>query len=331
MREKLARVMLVLVAVGLVSCSQGSTDGDEGNDVAGLGAQFVADGGAGASLTISAPTTLATGSTSGFSVTALDPLGAPLAWLRLFCESERGIAILEPSAGGTSFESTGTNGMMSGVIGCTTPGSFMMECRGPDGYGLKTRAQVKCVGDVPQGFEGWPGAAGGNMGGGLIVDLTPDDVTDGGISISSVLIADGLGEASETDPIDTVFTTDCNADGTHDDPETFTDTLVTLKVSNDTAERLIFGEATFVVYDGRPGLTITEAVTTEVAPGTVGSVTTFLASFDGGSKSYAGTGMALIDGTYVVDVVLTGETESGEAFTLTDSFTITLFGVNNCG
>jgi hypothetical protein len=157
-----------LFAITYVGCNGNGRDtsGDSQSDVVG---QFVSDGGAGATLTINATGPIAVGQRISFTVTALDPSGLPLSFIRISCESEEGIAILEPSRNGVAFESTGAGGVMSGVLGGLVPGSYVLECRGPQGFNLVDRISLLVVGSA-DGFDGFPGAAGGELGGGLLVD-----------------------------------------------------------------------------------------------------------------------------------------------------------------
>ena len=177
-RRALLLLGTVLGCISLLSavsgCGGGDTDGGpavDANDRAG--AQFVSDT-VGGSLRIRVVGPLTVTGEVGFTVTALDPSGAPLQFIRIFCESERGIAIIEPSAGGVAFEHTDETGVMSGRLGGLVPGSFLLECRGPVGFGLVDRLNITIRGSVPDGFIGFPGAAGGNLGGDSLIDITPD-------------------------------------------------------------------------------------------------------------------------------------------------------------
>jgi hypothetical protein len=166
----LGQTLLVVAALLIVGC-RGNTDGGDAAVTADTpSGQYSSDGAAGASLTIRVSGSVTVGGRTGFSVTALDPTGAPLAYIRIFCESEQGIAILEPSSGGVAFEHTGPTGFMSGVLGGLLPGSYILECRGPQGFNLVDRVSINVTGSAPSGFTGFPGAAGGNLGGGVITD-----------------------------------------------------------------------------------------------------------------------------------------------------------------
>lgn len=340
---KLARnivTSMLLLGISLIGagCTGGSgdTDGGSAADAAGeLGTQFVSDGGAGASLIIKAPSELRVGETDGFSVTALDPSGSPLGFIRIFCESEKGIAILEPSSGGVAFEHTSAEGYMSGLLGGLLPGSYILECRAPFGFGLIHRVTIVVRGSIPDGFQGFPGAAGGNLGGQQLQDLTPDSISGEGIFISQVRFTDGPNSTSSSGPLDISRET-CDG-GTPLDPSDdytepfyFNEFQVTLQ--NTSTQKVIVGTIGFIVQDGGPSSTSTQSKSVVIEPGTTGVVDGILTDFLGGSaKTFAGTTDTVVIGTYRVDIVVTGESDSGEDFTLRQSVTITFDGVNRCG
>ena len=98
---------LALIAAGsFAACnnSQGNTDGGSAVSNLGTGNIPVSDGGFGAKLSLSingvpssAAPTLSVGDITEFTVFAQDPRGQGLKYQRVFCESEKGIAIIEPS------------------------------------------------------------------------------------------------------------------------------------------------------------------------------------------------------------------------------------------
>lgn len=314
-------VSLVLLA----GCDSGDTDG--GSATPGQGPSFVSDGGAGATLTIEAPRTIDVGDRQPFRVTALDPNGQPLSFIRIFCETESGIAILEPSRGGVAFEHTGAAGVMSGVLGGVTPGSYLLECRGPQGFNLLARMSILITGEVPEGFTGFPGAAGGNLGGGLLVDPPEED-----IQVAEVTFVDVTGNESRNGPIDINFNPDCNNDGILTDPEPYGFDDYLIRFQNALEQRVFVETITFTVFDGRNvtstqqfgGLLVPAGTETVIE----GSFTEFV--FGTSTKTYAGTAFALIPGTYNVTFTITGETDGGEGFVLEQSASITIGAVDNC-
>lgn len=179
--SKFVRTTVGILAIGLVAggCGgRGDTDGGPANGDTGPGYQYVDDGGSGSTLVIEHDGEIRTGEQEDFRVIATDPNGQPLSFIRIFCETEQGISIIEPSRGGVAYEHTNINGIMSGVIGGLHPGSYLMECRAPQGFNLIARKSLRIVGDIPDDFSGFDGAAGGNLGGGLLVEGPDDEELD---------------------------------------------------------------------------------------------------------------------------------------------------------
>jgi hypothetical protein len=323
-------VFLGSVLLGLLSACGGTGDTDGGQGVtndASIGTQFVSDGGSGGTLRIEAPATLATGEREEFRVIATDPTGAPLSFIRIFCESELGIAILEPSSGGLAFESTGAAGVMSGVLGGLTAGSYLLECRGPQGFNLLARTSILITGDVPEGFDGFPGAAGGNLGGGLLVEPPFED------SVSAQITFTIPSGDTRNGPIDITFNPDCNGDGTADDPEAYIFNNYNVAVVNGRDDRLFVESIVFTVDDGQGVTSSTQLGGLVINPNSssviVGSFTEFV--FGTAIKTYAGTTLAVIPGTYNVTFTIRGTTGSGESFSLRQNASVTFASVNNCG
>ncbi len=192
MKQKNSIILATVLAFAgmgvLASCSGGDTDGGAATADAGPGSIYVADGASGSTMKIEleGAETIPTAGRVNFKITATDPNGAPLSYIRINCETEHGIAIIEPSRGGVAFETTNAEGKLSGVFGGLAPGSFLVECRAPQGYNLVARASYKVVGEIPEGFDGFPGAAGGNLGGGVIVPPSAEDVAVTEIRFSSI-------------------------------------------------------------------------------------------------------------------------------------------------
>lgn len=329
---KFWRVLFVTFAVaavtllGVTSC--GDTDGSSASEDAGVGTQFVADGGAGGSIAINVSGSLTVAGTTTFSVRLLDPRGAPIAFARIFCESENGLAILEPSEGGVAFESTDANGFMSGVLGGLAPGSYILECRAPAEFNLIARATVVISGTAPESFIGFPGAAGGNLGGGAFV---VPDVDTGAVRITSIAYQD-LGE--NTNFIDIVFTVDCDDTTDGDQNEPFFLNTYTLGLANDTAETVFVSSIEIEFGDGR-GISVTQPVRI-VIPATStatyqGQLTDANPSVASSGKNIAGSAADVVGGTYPITFTITGTTaETGDSFTVAESQTASFGGINNC-
>ena len=113
------KLLNLLIAVSLVllliSCGSGNTS--KGPEADSLDGQFVADGSADSGLRIRVLNEVAVGGTSRFTVTATDPNGAPLAFIRIFCNTEDGLSILDPVSAGISVGITSSQGVVSGTIG----------------------------------------------------------------------------------------------------------------------------------------------------------------------------------------------------------------------
>lgn len=334
---RISTALLLGVFVGaIVACGGGSTDGgDSVSQHAGLGDQFVSDGGAGGRISITVNDDLVTGSTASFSVQVLDPDGQPLQFVRISCDSEKGIAIIEPSSSGVAFESTSARGVMSGTLGGLTPGSYLLQCSAPNGFGLTARKVIRVTGDVPEGFTGFPGAAGGNLGGGMIVDDTHNGTDDGGIRVSSIQYTDA-GGTSVSGPIDTVQNSDCDGDVATNDPELFTDTSFTISMTNDTRQRISVDSVTFEIINSS-GATVTtfDAIPTvvEIASGSSGDQVGLLITFTGGGSHIYndGSNTAVSAGTFTVRATVAGEKQDGTAYSTTKSTSLTLRPVDNCG
>ena len=107
-----------LVGVGFIGCGGGNTDGgtESFDDQIFVGDDNTVGR---VELTLSSPT-ISVGRTTTFNASAFDSTGAPIRGLRMVCESEGGVRILEPVVAGTtprSFQMTNANGVVGGVIG----------------------------------------------------------------------------------------------------------------------------------------------------------------------------------------------------------------------
>jgi len=341
MKRFLPPVMAAAAALLLafVGCT-GETDGGSGADRAETTTPFVSDGGSGGQLVLEIEDddiTIGVGDTVPFRVRLTDAKGAGIPFARIFCDTERGISIIEPASNGISVEATNPDGYMSGVIGGLLPGSYMMECRAQNGFNSVDRGRLRIEGDVPAGFQGFPGAAGGNLGGGRIIDETPD-VDDGiGLRVMSFRLQDAGGPTS-LGPIDIVpsrcvtdtgdiCTTTCSSE-----PFTFTSYQITLK--NDTNENVIvqtvefrLGSNTVVAAQGQ-ALEVKSGGGTAVLSGiftTRQNCTSNLCYNSGGSSA-----LPVSAGTRNHTIIVTGVSEAGNSFEVTKSVALQFDAVNNC-
>jgi hypothetical protein len=240
--------------LGVLGClgGQGSTDGGSGADGNFRGDVFVSDdiSTGTVELEIQNPS-LGIGETSPFTVRVLNARRQPVKQINVVCDSEQGIAILEPQTG---YEMTNSSGIMSGVIGCASPGSFQMVCRLSVGANKREFGAVQCSGDVPPGFQGFPGAAGGGLGGG-----SPTDGSDSGVRITSISFFDGPDQGSSTPSIDIDFDPllDCDPSTEGIQNEIFTDTIVSLNVQNDGTQAVRFTGLRYKFEDYKPGADFT--------------------------------------------------------------------------
>jgi hypothetical protein len=165
--RKLMQLVLCVTAT-LAGClgGQGSTDGGSGADGDFQDDIFVSDESTTGGMRLEiAESSIAVGDTSEFLVFVRDEQQQPVPNINVICDSEGGVAILEPSTG---YALTNGRGAMSGVIGCEAPGSFQLVCRLSVGANRRQFASVRCTGDTPSDFEGFPGAGGGGLGGGSV-------------------------------------------------------------------------------------------------------------------------------------------------------------------
>lgn len=238
----------LLLATLLAGClgGQGSTDGGSGADHGLEDDTFVADETTTGTVTLDVTSpSMEVGNTSTFTVRAVNTRQQPVANINVACDSEQGVAILDPQRG---YSLTDSSGVMSGVIGCEAPGSFQFLCRLAVGANRRRFVTVNCTGDVPSGFQGFPGAAGGGLGGG---SQTNDD---GDVRITSAGFIDAAFTSRDDVPaagtsIDISQIPDCDLDPSTLDPEPFYDTYVKLVVENNRAEQVRFEYLQYTVAD----------------------------------------------------------------------------------
>lgn len=187
--------------------------------------------------------------TTGFLVQVLDAAGRGVPGIRVTCDTEADLAIIEPSSG---IFMTGSTGEASGVLGCEDRGSFMMACRLPSG-GKREIARVKCEGDRPVDFDGFTGAGGGGLGNGVadvddedtnlairISEVSVDSVTEDG----TVSIDTNQGVLSESD----ACPGEDAAVGTGDDTaEPFGDDVINFKITNASQQLVRFDSYTYKI------------------------------------------------------------------------------------
>lgn len=224
------RFVLAGAVVALAGCSGGSTGS---NDEATGGDGAYVPGVSSGSITYSVDeTSIPVGSTSDFVVTVKGQDGNPSGSVSILCDSEDGVAILEPISGS---ELTNGSGSMSGVIGCEKPGSFRTACWGP-ALNRTANVFIKCTGDIPSGFTGFPNSAGGNLGGGV---ATPEDPAGGpgGSDVSALTIVSNVEITDVRDA--TTVSIDVGKSGcTGTEEELFGPDTVAFTIVNNSASRV---------------------------------------------------------------------------------------------
>jgi hypothetical protein len=256
--------------------------------------------------------------TSGFSVVVRDSGGNGIPLTRISCDSEEGVAIIEPSKGS---EITDASGAMSGTLGCEKPGSYLFGCRLPVGGNKRQFVTVVCSPPIPDGFNGFPGAGGGTLGGGGGSTSTP------GVSVTGVAVIEN-GESGFT--VDTVQGS-CGS-GADITSEPYTDSLIRFTVSNETDQRITFTSYSYSI-DG-----VFESGDIGIASGAVvepnssdKSLQAFFTDAGGGQKTFIGSSAAIgAIGPTTVTVTLTGTGGAGRTVRASASFSVSFGDYNNC-
>jgi len=279
------------------------------------------------------------GETSGFHVYVKNADGRPVKAINVACDSEEGVAILEPTQGN---ELTDETGQMSGRIGCERRGSLQLVCRLTTGGNKRDFHTIKCRGDVPEGFQGFPGAAGGGIGGGVAID------NDGQVRITAI----GLQDEGSSTTIDTSAAVDvvqglCGTPPSTDDPEPFFDTYAAIKVENNLRERFRFSYLTYSVANAnrrgqtfqsqRYGLTGLSSSTLDANGDAQTIVVPVFKAFGGGkyfgnspSSGESGLEISPLLGLRTVTFTLVGQTSTGQTVSVSGDFTGSFSNFDQC-
>ena len=333
---KLAALVLlassIVFGLGCTGDTDGGTEGEE--DFAGT--QFVATDDSVGTIRLNVTSnSIPVSEISSFSVTVRDASGRPVPQIQISCDTEAGLAILEPTSGAELTDSFGT---MSGVVGCEAPGSFQLACRLPIGANRRKFETIQCTGGVPTGFAGFGGATGGGLGGGV-------DTTDGsgiggtdtdGVRMTSILLFD-TGDASGDDgttSIDVAISACPDAETV----EPFFDTLIKVGVINNTNQLIRFTKLKYTVLDSDgAGTTFTSKELSligeaEVLPsGGENQFITLFADVIGGVKHFAGSSTAIPAlGFRVVTVRLIGTNDLGEEIVVAGRTTLSFDNFYRC-
>jgi len=321
--------LVALAMVFLASC--GGTSGD---DKSYSGGSYVADGEIGSISFSTLPSSIPVSQVSGFIVGVRDGSGAGVGDIQVSCDTEEGLALVEPTSGREMTDSSGT---MSGKIGCERPGSYQIGCRTPVGANKRVFQRVSCTGEVPDGFTGFPGAGGGGLGGGGLIS---DDGGSGGadtsgFGIQSARVLDGGIENAFA--VDTTQVNTCGDNADEDEP--FGDALVSMDFVNDTNSRVDCDSYTITVpgVDTFGPIAVNLGVSGGIAPnGGEAQVTVPLALSLSGGKVWAGSADTISSSTGFKNVELeftcskeSGDDDSAE-FTRSITLGLTFTNVNRC-
>ena len=219
---QIGTIILALATVGAVALMLGcgNTSGNPNHD----GSSYVDETAGAISLSVTEDL-LPVSDITGFSVGVTDRNGSPVPNIEIACDTEKGLALIEPTTG---YEMTDSSGHVSGKVGCETPGSYLLGCRLPVGGYKRQFVTVRCQGPIPAGFSGFPGAGGGGLGtggSGGAVDV-------GEVRITSVTPYENNDETLNVDVTQGVCT--------DNSAEPFTDTFLKIKVTNSTAALVNF-------------------------------------------------------------------------------------------
>lgn len=324
--------------VGLSACS-GDTDGGKAGDENFEGSQFQPDDENSGRLVVElVEDEIAVSETTGFFARVTDSNGAPVPQIRVNCDSEAGVAIIEPSLGA---EHTDSSGQISGRIGCALPGSFQFACRLPGGGNRRTFVDVKCTGDIPAGFDGFPGAAGGTLGGGSggVQNTGGENAQD-----ARILTITAVELGSETVQVDAVRGICINdpADATDNTDEPFSDGFLRVGIVNNSSSLVELTSISYVIpnYDGTgrsfssSQLAIVGEATAS-ADGGEAQITSLAFSANSGTKEFVNfsSGNKTISsslGFRNVKVTVRGINSLGETVEATGSITISFSGYDRC-
>ncbi len=328
----LGKLAILSMLAFLTACDSSDTSDGGGSE---LDSGFVATEETVGSIELTVlRTPIPVGETGKFSVRVFDKFGSPVPHIRISCDSEQEVAIVEPTTG---TELTDSWGHMSGEIGCEAAGSFQLACRLPIGGNLRSFANVKCEGAAPAGFAGWPNAAGGTLGGG--VDTTDQEGQGAfGLRVTSIQFSDGPNE--NTTSIDAISNV-CDPTATPVEVEFFTDTTVTFTVVNNSNQTVRFESYGYVVQnaDGAGSNFTSDEINfigeaPSISPqGGEGTFSAIFLDASAGGKRYFGSGGTIPESAFGfknVRFTLFGTNANGEEVTATATTAISIDNFDNC-
>lgn len=270
---------------------------------------------------------VAVGSTGRFIVEVRDSTGTPVRNVRIACDSEGALAILDPTTGSALTDDFGN---MSGTFGCEAPGSFQLGCRLPIGANRRDFEIVHCTGDIPEGFTGFGESGGSGVGGG--VDTTDESINESSnVRINTIRWIDGTEQEPGTS-IDNFFNPDCDGDATTPDPEFFTDTLIAINMENSGETTFRADSFRFTARQNEGGFRYESpslGVTSDIPGGSSTTINSLFADA-ANDKRFVGDTRAIPSGTYTVNVTVFGRDGSGNRVRISGSSVVSVDNFNNC-
>ena len=349
-RQIFAVLSVSSLMIAFVGCS-GDTAGGSYPGQALEGSGFAPDDSNSGSISIELKESRITVSEiAGFHASVTNSQGAGVANTAIVCDTERGLALIEPSTGR---EITDSGGSISGKVGCEAPGSFRIGCRVASAT-RRAFETIICEGPIPGGFGGFPHAGGRGLGGagGVGDDGQPGGNTSDSIRITNLAFSDG--QESGIANIDIARRADCDGEPDTNDPEPFSDTFVSVSVTNDSAKTYTFktlrfkvpggtgsggvynssdialtGDAFEVLPNGGKSTFVTRVLYQKSKPTTLGN------EYNNG-KAFVGANFDIYDqvgGRLVTDVTVTivGTDSEGNTVTLSGSVNLYFHNVDRCG
>ena len=320
--------LLAAALTFLASCG-GTSGGEKSYD----GASYVAGDSVGSIAFATLPSSIDVSQVGGFLVSVRDSAGAGVADMQISCDTELGLALIEPSTGK---EMTDSGGYISGKVGCERPGSYQIGCRTPVGANKRVFQRVVCSGEVPTGFTGFPGAGGGGLGGGSVIS---DGGGAGGADVAGFGIAGAVvsdDDKSPTFTVDTDQVNTCGDDG--NDTEPFGDAKVSFSFLNESNSTIECDSYSILVPGvGTYGpISISLGVDGGFAPnGGEKSLDVYLAVAQASAKLWAGSSDVVDSLTGFKNVKFTffcnkENGDSSEEFTRSSTLGVTFANVNRC-
>ncbi len=260
------------------------------------------------------------GEVVGFFAGAKNTRGEGVQGIEIYCDSEKGVALIEPTTG---HEMTDSIGAISGKFGCETPGSYQLMCRMATGAFLRKAVTIRCSGPIPADFTGFPDAGGGTLGGG-------GGSKDGTTAINSITFDDGT--ITGTQSIDIQQNPNCGTDLANPTPEAFGDTMVHITITNSSASTITVPSYTFSVGSSFQSSVIAlggESMT--VAPGASATFTSVFAYQNNTAKYFSGEDAPIsVSGVQNVEIAVQVISADGNTYELLGEVALKFANIDRC-